>query len=115
MGEQQQHKIGPEEFAHAIKITTSVQLSETMVSVIYSIFDVDGDKNLTYKEIMSIMKSRLDRGMRAHMDNVKMDFPRCDKTVGSRLRRAAWTAACELIWTTSKWTFRDVIKLWAID
>ncbi|KAI4897272.1 hypothetical protein NFI96_024631, partial [Prochilodus magdalenae] len=54
--------IGQDEFARAVYVATDLKLSRHLVSIVFKIFDVDHDDQLSYKEFIGIMKDRLHRG-----------------------------------------------------
>ncbi|XP_072519127.1 calcium uptake protein 3, mitochondrial isoform X2 [Salminus brasiliensis] len=54
--------IGQDEFARAVYVATGLKLSRHLVSIVFKIFDVDHDDQLSYKEFIGIMKDRLHRG-----------------------------------------------------
>ena len=53
-----------EEFERAAKICLGKPLDRIVVSTVFSIFDVDGDRKLSYKEFLSVMKSWKLRGFK---------------------------------------------------
>lgn len=53
-----------EEFRRAVSICGGVDMSAFVVDAVYTIFDVDGDGHLSTEEFVSIMKSRLKRGLK---------------------------------------------------
>ena len=52
------------EFRRAVAICGGEDISLSVVDAVYTIFDVDGDGHLSTEEFISIMKSRLKRGLR---------------------------------------------------
>ncbi|XP_036424581.1 calcium uptake protein 2, mitochondrial isoform X2 [Colossoma macropomum] len=54
--------IGQDEFARAVYVATGLKLSQHLVNIVFKIFDVDHDDQLSYKEFIGIMKDRLHRG-----------------------------------------------------
>ncbi|XP_017562523.1 calcium uptake protein 3, mitochondrial isoform X2 [Pygocentrus nattereri] len=54
--------IGQDEFARAVYVATGLKLSRHLVNIVFKIFDVDHDDQLSYKEFIGIMKDRLHRG-----------------------------------------------------
>ncbi|KAL6480286.1 hypothetical protein MHYP_G00113190 [Metynnis hypsauchen] len=54
--------IGQDEFARAVYVATGLKLSRHLVNIVFKIFDVDHDDQLSYKEFIGIMKGRLHRG-----------------------------------------------------
>ncbi|KAK3535188.1 hypothetical protein QTP70_004749 [Hemibagrus guttatus] len=54
--------IGQDEFARAVYVATGLKLSKHLVNIVFKIFDVDHDDQLSYKEFIGIMKDRLHRG-----------------------------------------------------
>uniref|UniRef100_A0A3B1JSX4 Mitochondrial calcium uptake family member 3 n=1 Tax=Astyanax mexicanus TaxID=7994 RepID=A0A3B1JSX4_ASTMX len=54
--------IGQDEFGRAVYVATGHKLSAHLVNIIFKIFDVDHDDQLSYKEFIGIMKDRLHRG-----------------------------------------------------
>lgn len=51
-----------DEFARAVYVATGLKLSQHLVNIVFEIFDVDHDDQLSYKEFIGIMKDRLHRG-----------------------------------------------------
>lgn len=51
-----------DEFARAVYVATGLKLSQHLVNIVFKIFDVDHDDQLSYKEFIGIMKDRLHRG-----------------------------------------------------
>jgi len=58
--------ITQEEFGRAVYICTGKQLSTHIISVVFQIFDEDGDGLLTYQEFVAIMKDRVHRGLKSY-------------------------------------------------
>ncbi|XP_062855856.1 calcium uptake protein 3, mitochondrial [Trichomycterus rosablanca] len=54
--------IGQDEFTRAVYVATGLKLSRHLVNIVFKIFDVDHDDQLSYKEFVGIMKGRLHRG-----------------------------------------------------
>ncbi|TSP25394.1 Calcium uptake protein 3, mitochondrial [Bagarius yarrelli] len=54
--------IGQDEFTRAVYVATGLKLSQHLVNIVFKIFDVDHDDQLSYKEFIGIMKDRLHRG-----------------------------------------------------
>ncbi|XP_076877401.1 calcium uptake protein 3, mitochondrial isoform X2 [Brachyhypopomus gauderio] len=54
--------IGQDEFARAVYVATGLKLSRHLVDIVFKIFDVDHDDQLSYKEFTGIMRDRLHRG-----------------------------------------------------
>lgn len=52
------------EFRRAVTICSDEEISAQVIDAVYTIFDVDGDGHLSTEEFISIMKSRLKRGIR---------------------------------------------------
>lgn len=52
------------EFKRAVAICGGEDLSTSVIDAVFTIFDVDGDGQLSTEEFISIMKSRLKRGLR---------------------------------------------------
>lgn len=55
-----------EEFHRAVSICGGEDISVGVIDAVYTIFDVDGDGHLSTEEFISIMKSRLKRGLRVN-------------------------------------------------
>ena len=47
-----------------MKACTGQSLHPHLVHVVFQLFDIDGDGNLSHKEFFSVMKDRLRRGFR---------------------------------------------------
>lgn len=58
-----------DEFGRAAKICLGRSLDKRVVSTVFSIFDVDGDGKLSYKEFLSVMKSWKVRGFKVGVYN----------------------------------------------
>lgn len=56
--------ISSNEFQRAVKISSGFVLDEQIVSVIYNVFDENGDGQLSYKEFIAVLKGRLRRGLK---------------------------------------------------
>ena len=84
--ERSEFKIGPNEFKHAVKITIDIELPELITDIMYNIFDFNDDGALSYREVIGIMKSRLDRGQRNHLEQKNMSFSKCIKHTGYQQR-----------------------------
>ena len=84
--EKSDFKIGPQELAHAVKITVDVELPELITDIMYKIFDFNDDGCLSYKEVIGIMRSRLDRGLRNYLEQKNLPFGDCVKHVGYKTR-----------------------------
>ena len=52
------------DFRKAVCICGGEDISTSVIDAVYTIFDVDGDGHLSTEEFISIMKSRLKRGLR---------------------------------------------------
>lgn len=52
------------DFRKAVCICGGEDISSSVIDAVYTIFDVDGDGHLSTEEFISIMKSRLKRGIR---------------------------------------------------
>jgi len=55
------------DFRKAVCICGGEEISPSVIDAVYTIFDVDGDGQLSTDEFISIMKSRLKRGLRSHL------------------------------------------------
>ena len=75
--EQSEGGVGPVELGQAIKVTTGADLPMYVINIIFKIFDYNDDGELSYNEVMAVMKSRLDRGSRSHLDQASMQFGEC--------------------------------------
>lgn len=53
-----------DEFGRAAKICLGRPLDKSVVTVVFNIFDVDGDGKLSHKEFLSVMKSWKLRGLK---------------------------------------------------
>ena len=53
-----------EEFGRAAKICLGRPLDGSVVNTVFNIFDVDGDRRLSYREFLSVMKSWKLRGFK---------------------------------------------------
>jgi hypothetical protein len=87
-----------DEFHRAVKICTGTSLSPHLVHTVFSIFDVDGDGLLSYREFIAIMKDRLHRGFKVSSIECQVVIPTisiccCSPTQrtkdGKRLKRAS--------------------------
>ena len=52
------------DFRKAVCICGGEDITTSVIDAVYTIFDVDGDGHLSTEEFISIMKSRLKRGLR---------------------------------------------------
>ncbi|XP_074651362.1 calcium uptake protein 3, mitochondrial-like isoform X13 [Tubulanus polymorphus] len=60
--------ISQDEFQRAVKVCVGHTLDKNLVNTVFQIFDTDGDGHLSHQEFISIMKDRLHRGVRSHLD-----------------------------------------------
>jgi len=58
--------IGQAEFKRAVKVSTGQELSDNVVSTVFTLFDSDGDNKLSHVEFLGVMKDRVHRGFRSH-------------------------------------------------
>jgi len=56
--------VSEDEFGRAAKVCLGKPLDKSVVSIVFSIFDVDGDRKLSYREFLSVMKKWKLRGLR---------------------------------------------------
>lgn len=52
------------DFQRSVKAVTGHTLNDHLIHVVFQLFDVDGDGQLSHKEFVSVMKDRLHRGFR---------------------------------------------------
>ncbi|XP_047013120.1 calcium uptake protein 3, mitochondrial isoform X3 [Ictalurus punctatus] len=71
--------IGQDEFARAVYVATGLKLSQHLVNIVFKIFDVDHDDQLSYKEFIGIMKDRLHRGSWGYREERFTSFKACMK------------------------------------
>uniref|UniRef100_A0A4W4H198 Mitochondrial calcium uptake family, member 3b n=1 Tax=Electrophorus electricus TaxID=8005 RepID=A0A4W4H198_ELEEL len=72
--------IGQDEFARAVYVATGLKLSRHLVDIVFRIFDVDLDDQLSYKEFTGIMRGRLHRGSWGYRGEEKfISFKACLK------------------------------------
>lgn len=57
------------EFLRAVKCSTGIDLSPTLVDMLYRIFDANDDDRLSYSEFIAIMNDRLHRGFKTYTRN----------------------------------------------
>lgn len=60
--------IGTDTLKHVARVCANVELSDHVVDVIFTIFDEDGDGQLSNKEFVSVMKNKLKRGLEKPKD-----------------------------------------------
>ncbi|GMR43139.1 hypothetical protein PMAYCL1PPCAC_13334 [Pristionchus mayeri] len=67
------------EFARAVQCTCGEKLSDTVVDLIFAIFDTNDDGKLSYREFLAVMNDRLHRGLKTRNDRgwTWKDFKRC--------------------------------------
>ena len=63
-----------EEFQRAVRICTGQSLSDHIVATVFTIFDDDGDGQLSYKEFIAIMKDRIHRGFKVRVSQEQYQF-----------------------------------------
>uniref|UniRef100_A0A0K0CWU1 Mitochondrial aspartate/glutamate carrier protein n=1 Tax=Angiostrongylus cantonensis TaxID=6313 RepID=A0A0K0CWU1_ANGCA len=56
--------VSPLEFTRAVQTTTGESLDPHLVSLIFRIFDANGDQTLSYSELLAVMNDRLHRGLK---------------------------------------------------
>ncbi|XP_067948189.1 calcium uptake protein 3, mitochondrial-like [Watersipora subatra] len=78
--------ISKEEFRRAVSICGGVDMSAFVVDAVYTIFDVDGDGHLSTEEFVSIMKSRLKRGLKSHLVKEEHGWPKLKKCIRHEMR-----------------------------
>lgn len=59
--------VSEEEFGRAARVCLGKPLDKAIVSIVFNIFDVDGDRKLSYKEFVSVMKSWKLRGLKVDL------------------------------------------------
>jgi Ca2+-binding EF-hand superfamily protein len=59
--------VSQSEFIRAVKCSTGFVLDPHLVEVVFRIFDVNGDKRLSYSEFIEVMTDRLHRGCRVYL------------------------------------------------
>lgn len=52
------------EFIRAVKATTGYTLAQSVVKILYDMFDANNDEHLSYSEFIAIMNDRLHRGLK---------------------------------------------------
>ncbi|CAF0705947.1 unnamed protein product [Brachionus calyciflorus] len=57
--------ISREELQRAVKISSGFTLDPQIVEVIFQVFDENGDGELSYREFISVLKGRLNRGLKS--------------------------------------------------
>ena len=76
--------IDPATLKHVAKVCAGVHLSDHVVEVIFTIFDEDGDGNLSNKEFIGVMKNKLKRGLEKPKDtglfNLFSAMAKCGRT-----------------------------------
>ncbi|KAM3866513.1 calcium uptake protein 3, mitochondrial [Diretmus argenteus] len=72
--------IGQDEFTRAVYVATGLTLTRHLVNTVFKIFDEDHDDKLSYKEFISVMKDRRQRGKRGiRMEEKFTSFKSCLK------------------------------------
>ena len=66
--------INPGTLKHVAKVCADVELSDHIISVIFTIFDEDNDGGLSNKEFISVMKNKLKRGLEKPKDTGLFNF-----------------------------------------
>lgn len=56
--------VSQREFIRAVRASTSYELDEHLVCLIYRIFDTNNDNRLSYSEFIAVMNDRLHRGLK---------------------------------------------------
>lgn len=62
---QANRSISTNEFQRAVRISSGFTLDEHIVKVIFNVFDENSDGQLSYKEFISVLRSRLRRGLKS--------------------------------------------------
>ncbi|GMT19740.1 hypothetical protein PFISCL1PPCAC_11037 [Pristionchus fissidentatus] len=67
------------EFARAVQCTCGEKLDDTVVDLIFAVFDANDDGKLSYREFLAVMNDRLHRGLKTRNDRgwTWKDFKRC--------------------------------------
>ncbi len=59
---------------HVARVTAGVKLGDHVVSVLFTIFDEDGDGGLSNREFVAVMKNKLKRGLEKPKDTGLFNF-----------------------------------------
>ncbi|GMT37144.1 hypothetical protein PFISCL1PPCAC_28441, partial [Pristionchus fissidentatus] len=67
------------EFARAVQCTCGRDWDDTVVDLIFAVFDANDDGKLSYREFLAVMNDRLHRGLKTRNDRgwTWKDFKRC--------------------------------------
>lgn len=81
-------QIGPKQLSEAIQIAIEITLTDEVINILYDLFDVNEDGSISYSEMITVFRSRLDRASRSHLDAKKMRFKKCVLNHGYQQRLA---------------------------
>lgn len=66
--------VSEDEFGRAARACLGKPLDKSVVTLVFNIFDVDGDKKLSYKEFVSVMKSWKLRGLKVFTNKTVVEL-----------------------------------------
>lgn len=70
----------------AVHIATNIHLSDQVIAILYNLFDINNDGSISYNEIISVFRSRLERSQRSHLEAEHKSFGHCIHKTGYQLR-----------------------------
>ncbi|XP_077447765.1 calcium uptake protein 2, mitochondrial [Stigmatopora argus] len=71
--------VGMAQFKRAVRIATGHDLSENVLDTVFQLFDLDGDRRLSHKEFVGVMKARVMRGLKVQPQNGLGGYWKCVK------------------------------------
>ncbi|XP_077596532.1 calcium uptake protein 2, mitochondrial [Stigmatopora nigra] len=71
--------VGMAQFKRAVRIATGHDLSESVLDTVFQLFDVDGDRRLSHKEFVGVMRARVLRGLKVQPQNGLCGYWKCVK------------------------------------
>ncbi|KHN80279.1 Calcium uptake protein 3, mitochondrial, partial [Toxocara canis] len=79
--------VSQSEFIHAVRASTSYELDEYLVHLLYRIFDANNDNRLSYSEFIAVMNDRLNRGLKSLVDSHSLGWKPFKRCVRNELTR----------------------------
>uniref|UniRef100_A0A9J2PYK2 EF-hand domain-containing protein n=1 Tax=Ascaris lumbricoides TaxID=6252 RepID=A0A9J2PYK2_ASCLU len=79
--------VSQREFIRAVRASTSYELDEHLVCLIYRIFDTNNDNRLSYSEFIAVMNDRLHRGLKSYAKSNSVGWQPFKRCVISELSR----------------------------
>ena len=76
------------QFQFAVQVATGIKMSENVLDVLYAVLDSNEDGKISYKELTSVFRTRLEMSMRSYLEDNKRTFTKCLFHTGYQMRIA---------------------------